>query len=437
MTGGINMTKDIIPVPSINKTATGYTFYWLEPELQDIAIEISRIKENSRTSSIECEIEVAVDGRRYEQEDYVSLITSVRTNLLSISARNTLVKTIKDSCISDDLLYYDWGQIVNKISSMVVRDIRKTSKLIILDGSYGKEPPGYLIYPLVVKDAPNIFYADRSSAKTLFASLLGIFLTIPSIESNIGINITDEKEHKVLFLDWENNENITDWQKECLIRGFDIHYCEFYYLRCTRPVYEMIDDILIAVEKTGSDVVIIDSLGVAVGADLNLTEPAFLFWNAVRQIKATPIILGHTAKDPNSKRKTVYGNAYYENEARNIWEIVKDQQPGSNELNITTHHRKPPPYSGFHEPLAYRFIFENDITYVEPGTVTSDQRNGSGISEEELVKCAVLESSTPVLPADVFNILDKSVPIGNIKAYLNRLKTKGVIERCDTGYRKR
>ena len=431
------MPKEIIPNPQLQKTATGYVCYWEESPYNDIAIEISRIKENSRTSSIECEIEVAVDGVRYEQIDYISLITAVRTNLLSISARNTLVRTIKDNCISDDLLFYDWGQLINKVSSMVVRDIRKTNKLVILDGSYGKEPPGYLIHPLLVKGAPNIFYADRSSAKTLFASLLGIILTIPSIENNFGISVTDDTEHKVLFLDWENNESITDWQKECLIRGFDIHYCEFNYLRCNRPLHEMIDDILIAIQQTGADVVIIDSLGVAVGADLNLTEPAFLFWAAVRQINATPIILGHTAKDSMNKRKTVYGNAYYENEARNIWEIVKSQEPGSAELNITAHHRKPPPYAGIHDPLAYRFIFDRDITRVETGVITSDQRDGTGISQEELVKSAVLESREPVLPVDIFNLLDKTVPIGNIKAYLNRLKTKGVIERVDRGYQKR
>lgn len=435
MTGGINMTKDIIPTPVLNKTATGYTVYWLEHEYQDIAMGISRIKENNRNSSIECEIEVAVNGARYEKEDYISLITSVRTNLLSISARNTLVKTIKDSCINDDLLFYDWGQIVNKVSSMVVRDIRKSDPVIYLDGEYGNEPPEYLIYPLLLKDAPNIFYAERSSAKTLFANLLSIVLTLPYHDNKLGMEISEETSHNVLLLDWESNKQIAGWQKECLVRGLNIGYCGHYYLQCYRPIYEIVDNILVAIEHYKADVVIIDSLGMAVGDDLNLTAPAFLFWGAIRQLPVTPIILAHTSKDINTKRKTVYGNAYYEAEARSIWELSKRQEIGSNELNLTLYNRKSPPFKPIHESLGYRFIFDDRNTYVEKSEPESDKRVvNTEPTDSDVVLSILMDSERPMTLKEIRELSKPIKNLSNLSQTMERLIENQKVLKNERGY---
>ena len=110
----------------------------------------------------------------------------------------------------------------------------------------------------------------------------------------------------------------------------------------------MVSHIQNKIQETHTDVVIIDSLGASVGADLNATEPAFQFFTALRQLPVTPLIIAHTAKDINNKRKTVYGNAYYSNEARVTWEITKQQEPDSSELTISLFNRKPAPFTGIH-----------------------------------------------------------------------------------------
>ncbi len=429
------MAKDIIPTPEIKKTATGYAVYWLEPGYDEIAIEISRIKENSRISSIECEIEVAVDGARYKQENYISLITSVRTNLLSISARNTLVKTIKDSCINEDLLFYDWAQIVNKISSMVVRDIRKTDPVIYLDTEYGNTPPEYLISPLLLKDSPNIFYAERSSAKTLFANLLSIVLTLPYHDNKLGMNIPPDISHNVLLLDWESNKEIAGWQKECLVRGLGIGYCGHYYMKCSRPLHEMVDDILTAIDHYKADVVIIDSLGMAVGDDLNLTAPAFLFWGSVRQLPVTPIILAHTSKDINSKRKTVYGNAYYEAEARLIWELDKQQEVGSSELNLTLHNRKAPPFKAIHESLGYRFTFDERNTYVEKSEPQTDKRTvNTEPTDNDVILSILMDADRPLRLSEIRELSKPIKMLSNLSVTIGRLVESGKVVKNETGY---
>ena len=422
--------------PIVRKTATGFVFYWNDGPSQDVAAEISRIKEDTRTGSINCEIQVAIDGLPYGT-DHKVLLTNIRTNLLSVTARNTLISTLNQSAISEELNPYPWSNIVNKICSLAVNNIRQSNPSIILDGSYGRESPEYLLYPLFVKDTPTILYAERSSAKTLFANLICITLILPWHDNNIGFNIDSDDNHNVLILDWESNKKITDWQKECLVRGCNVGYCEFNYMRCERPLSNMIDDILHEVERVKADVTVIDSLGMAVGDDLNLTAPAFAFWSAARQIPGTQIILGHTSKDPNTKRKTVYGNAYYEAEARSVWELDKQQEINSNELDLTLFNRKSPPFASIHAPLAYHFTFEEDEIKVEQGIPSNDRRNSSGITEIELVESILAESDTPLMPSAIRDALEGAVTVGNIKVYLGRLLKAGKVTKVERGYTQR
>lgn len=424
-------SHSIIKQPEIKKTSTGMVFYWLDGDFQDIAIEISRIKENNRQSSIECEIEIAVDGHKYDT-DYISLITSVRTNLLSISARNTLTKTVKDNCITEELRFYDWGKILNLVSSMAVREIRKTEPCLYLDNEYGQSRPEYILEPLFVKGAPTILYAERSSAKSLFANLMCICLTLPYHDNQLGLDIPYDKYYQVLYLDWESNHAMTGWQKESIIRGLGLGYCGYHYQRFYRPLADIVDDVKNTIEKTKAEVVFIDSLGMAVGDDLNLTSPAFAFWAAVRELDVTPIIIGHTSKDTNTRRKTVYGNAYYEAEARSVWELSKYQLPGSNELTLSLYNRKPPPFAGVHSPMAFRFIFEDDKILVEKTTPEDDKRSGEFSPKDAIEE--LIRNNNGLQPAEIYNLLNQEVAQNSIYQYCKRLKDAGKIKMTGNGY---
>lgn len=422
----------IIKPPEIVRTSTGMIFKWDDDtDLHDIAIEISRIKENSRQSSIECEIEVAVDGYTYGT-DYISLITNARTNLLSISARNTLTKTIKDNCITDDLKFYDWGKIINLVSSMAIREIRKTEPCVYLDNQYGQSRPEYILNPLFVKGAPTILYAERSSAKSLFANLMCICLTLPYHDNKLGLDIPSDKYYQVLYLDWESNHDMTGWQKESLVRGLGVGYCGYHYQRFYRPLADVVDDVKNTIKHTKSEVVFIDSLGMAVGDDLNQTSPAFSFWSAVRELDVTPIIIGHTSKDTNTRRKTVYGNAYYEAEARSVWELSKYQLPGSNELVLSLYNRKPPPFAGVHAPLAFRFIFENDKIFVEQAEAQDDKRSGEFSPKDAIEE--VIQNNDGLQPQDIYEMTNREIPLNSIYQYCKRLKDAGKIKMTGNGY---
>ena len=258
-------------------------------------------------------------------------------------------------------------------------------------------------------------------------------LTLPWTDNPLGLNVNSHS-HSILFLDWENNPNITGWTANSLIRGMGVGYCPVQYRHCSLPLKDDIAQIKTKVAELKADTIIIDSLGMAVGEDLNLTKPAFQFFAACRQLDPITIIaVAHTAKNLDMKKKTVYGNAYYENEARSIWEIKKVQETNSPELTVNLYHRKPPPFAPAHSPLAYRFTFEEDKTLVAIGDARADARGEREVTDTEIVK-AIIADNDGVMRKDIFELSNHVVPLNTIGVVLYRLKEREEITKSVKGY---
>lgn len=404
-----------IPEPTLSFIAGGFKLTW---QGLNLAITIDRIVNDT-------DAEIAV----YDNDN---LIYISGFKLLSISHKTELSRSLSKQ------KKIDWDKIINQVTTKVLAELRKGEPVIMLTEEYGKTRPEYLLEPLFIKNSPNIIYADQSSAKSLFMTLINIVLTLGGDSFYETLNLQVNSRHKVLFLDWENDANITGWTKQCLLRGLGLKLdVPIAYLHCGLPLHKMANHIRDKIDEVKADVVIIDSLGMAVGADLNATEPAFSFFTALRQLPVTPLIIAHTAKDLTNKRKTVYGNAYYSNESRSIWEINKDQLPTDNFLTITLFNRKPSPFTKLHNPMAYKFTFDEDVTKVERAEPIQDKRmvDDNTIVEPTDVIAEILETSgkhyTPIQMAKKTNFKENTV-----RSCLKRLKddTKSGVKKYDDGY---
>ncbi len=419
-----------ISQPVIDTVPNGLTFQWKHGDEEQIAVLITQIEERPNHRSFDAEIEIAISENGTAQ----SIISGIRVNLLSASQRASLKKACKDNALSDEMRFYPWGDLVEQVCAYTIRKVRTDLEpVVILNDEYGKKRPEFLLPPLFVKNAANIIYADRSSAKSLFVILVDLILSLPYHDNDLGLYIDQDDMHKVLYCDWEGNAEITGWQKECLIRGLGLEFCDVPYLRCSRPLGDSVDYLLRKISEVKADIIIIDSLGMAVGEDLNLTPPAFSFFKGLRQLPVTPIIVAHTSKDANNKRKTVYGNAFYENEARSIWEAVKQQEPNSNELLLTLHQRKPPPFVGRHEPMGFRFTFEGDKIMVDRAEATYDRRQDD-LSDKDTVFSIVSEADEPLEPKDIVALTNPKINDNSVRQYLARLKKEGKVKSVGRGY---
>jgi hypothetical protein len=202
-----------------------------------------------------------------------------------------------------------------------------------------------------------------------------MLVTILATMGSDGYDLKISGEHTILWLDWENDRHTTGYQKQRFLKGFGTDNIDIAYLHLTRTLAQSIPQIQRKIAELGADIIVIDSLGIAVGGDLNATEPAINFFNALRQLPVTPLIIAHTAKDKNIQRKTVYGNAYYENLARSIWEANKVQENESDQLILSLFQRKAPPFSGYQKPMGFRFMFDSDKIFVDKCEPSSDERD--------------------------------------------------------------
>ena len=107
------------------------------------------------------------------------------------------------------------------------------------------------------------------------------------------------------------------------------------YLRCNSPLADNIEQIQKRMAKAGAEVLIIDSLAPAVGGDITKsTELPLRFNAALRQLKCSSLIIGQTSKDKDGKHKSVFGSAFFEYYARNIFELRKVQEEGEDIIDI-------------------------------------------------------------------------------------------------------
>ncbi len=410
------ITRDI-PEPTMQNLPTGYSFDWNGMGLK---IVIDRMKGDD-------EGEIAIYNNHNDVPDYISGI-----KLLSISHKQSLTRALKP------IRNLEWEKIINQITTKTLTAIRQGNEVEILNPMVDVKRPEYLLYPLFIKNAPNIIYADRSSGKSLFLTMIDILLSFPDWGDKIGLPQQTDKITNALFCDWENDSSITKWQMARLIRGTGMtEYFDMLYLKCTRPLIDSVDYILSKIAETKSEVIIIDSLGMAVGDDLNLTKPAFAFFNALRQIPVTPIIIGHTSKDITNKRKTVYGNAFYENEARSVWEIDKQQDINSDELILTINHRKSPPFASLHEPMAWKYTFEGEKILIETTLPEIDKRISTEKepTENDIALEILMNKGIPMSPNEILKESKGKIKSTNIWEVCKRLVKKNLaIKNSDGEY---
>jgi len=84
-------------------------------------------------------------------------------------------------------------------------------------------------------------------------------------------------------------------------------------------------------------------------------------------------------------------------------------------LTITLFNRKPAPFTGIHKPLAFKFKFDSDKTYVEKAEPIQDKQNVSDDNKPEPmdVVAEILETSnkhmTPKQIATTANLNESTV----------------------------
>jgi len=337
------LTNPII-VPLLN----GYKFMWCEGEEWVIKANIVKIIEQTHGAlSGELTIE-------HEFKDKPT-ISGVRLNLTSQQARNTITKRLNDAHIIENL---DWAELINTICSETLKLHRQGEPVRELWTSEDIKRPEYLLEPILFKGLPTIIYGEKAAFKSGIGLIAYTCLTLPWHDNPIGFT-TPQKSVKTLYLDWEADYNIAQWNLKRIVEGMELGDFPLYYRHAALPLVNDIEQIQNKMAEINAEAVIIDSLGPAVGGDLNKPEQALEFTTGVRQLKCTALIIAQTSKDKESKHKSVYGSTFFEYYARNIFELRKNSEEGEDEINIALFNT----YCNLakkHKPMGFKVSFQDN-----------------------------------------------------------------------------
>ncbi len=300
-----------------------------------------------------------------------SLLHTTKANLLSTPTMGQIAKRMQTH--SEDV---PWTPVLTYISAKTMEYSRRGEPGVVIEPSEsGAAHPGYFIEPVIMKGVNNTIYGDKGVNKTTLAlCMLGIIaLGCNEDDNQCGLAASDSAG--VAMLDWEVNQNMTNYTLSRLITGGTIPWYPLPYLRCRQPLVDDIDRISNFLHDNQAQVVLIDSLGQAAGSDKFDSSgkgAALRFFEALRQLNITPIIIGQNAKNEEGK-KTIFGSAYFTYYSRNIFELKgKPDEINVDEMHAALFHEWSN-YSKKYPPLGFNLSYTDSTIKIVPENVSLSQ----------------------------------------------------------------
>tara|TARA_Y100000401_G_C8319293_1_gene224316 strand:- start:1461 stop:2102 length:642 start_codon:yes stop_codon:yes gene_type:complete len=173
------------------------------------------------------------------------------------------------------------------------------------------------------------------------------------------------------------------------------------------PITDAASDLYDTIASKEIGLVIIDSASRAVGGETNSEESVIPFFNACASWGVTVLTIAHKPKDNAGRGPS--GVAQWWNQARNYWELVKDQTPGQNEVFVALRHDKAND-GQLHEPLNYRIDFNSGIKYYAEDVSSSDLVNSQmPVAQQIIEQLRIKPAQTAKELAEALDKTDKHI----------------------------
>ena len=253
-----------------------------------------------------------------------------RLGLLSRSGIKGCVDTLKRRVPSEP-----WEDIIDNVCDRALDNQRTKLKPKIVGLKEPKRKrPVYQVWPLLPSRQMTLIYGQGGIGKSWLALYLCAL-----VDNGLTANGLNADPGNSLYVDWETDRDTLEARAWAIKRG-EPEIGDGWGLRyqsAQGPLVDWIDDLANHVARENFDLVVIDSVGMALGGDAGNDEKVLTFFTALRQIEATILLVDHMTKGPDSEERGAFGSIYKRNQARSYWEMRQSQ---NGEMTMGLYHRK-------------------------------------------------------------------------------------------------
>ena len=354
-----------MPPPKYDVNATGeHMFTWQDATTGEI-FRITASHPDRTGMDFWCVL--AVQYRLDRNSQPVSIMPGKRWNLTSTSSTTQQVQSLNRRMPDRG-----WEARLVQTEDLLRQHVQTGEDLVDLSTVENPPPPSYAVYPILEEGQHNIIGADGGSTKSILAQACCIMYV--SGESIIPGFTAAKEQRPALYLDYESSKGTQAFRKRMLLTGAGIteEAGKIYYKKMSSPIADAARELYDIIKSRNIGLVVIDSGSRAVGGETSTENMVIPYFNACSSWGVTVLTVVHKAKSTESRGPA--GVAQWWNQARNYWELVKDQTPGQNEVYVSLRHDKANDES-LSEPLSYRVEFNSPdyIKYHKEDVVISDK----------------------------------------------------------------
>lgn len=383
-----------MPSPRIEQIGNGLVFDWPEYKLR---ISLDRFRDGGRGGAT-AELQASTTAPGYQPH-----LTLGQLNLTAIRTRADFAKRMR-------ALYPEapWDEVMECVAVMGLRHLRQGEPALRLTDEADSEPPALRLAPLVYDGLPTVLFGPGGIGKSFLALFCCMLVEHGGWEAGLcGI------PGPALYIDYESDYRDLVSRAKRIRQGHPkLLVTEPLYRRCHVPLADDLQSLQRLIAESGIKFLVIDSLAAACGAELERAETAIRFFNALRSLRVSSLILAHVAKN-GQEEKSIYGSVFFSNFARSAWEMKKAQEAGDSVVQVGLYHRKSN-LGGLEKPLGFKLHFGDQVR-LEPTELLDDPGLAEGLPVKDRLRYAL--RGGPMTAKELAE--ETGIPLASVKARLS------------------
>lgn len=305
--------------PVIKAQGSGYEVEW--PSLH-VRIQVRHIRARME-GGFKAQVAIWFEDRPIHRSNPV---------LDSVSGMDQLTRRLKRRVPPEDY-DIDWEQVVEDLAGIVIDEYRRGTDEVVLGDIRQPEASTWRIDNLLIAGEPTLIWADGGTGKSMFALFLAVLVSEGHMDTDYQLVV---EPGRVLYLDWETSAEELSSRVKKIHAGLGItNPSGIIYRYMGQPLISEVDRVRDIVHSRDIDMIVYDSMGLAVAGELESAENVLGFFRAVRMIGGTALIVSHA-----NKGGTLFGSAYTSNASRSVFEAQRTLGTKGASIVLSLFHRK-------------------------------------------------------------------------------------------------